>query len=47
MGDHRYERDAIATWFRHHDTSPLTRAVIPPTLVPNANLRSQIASWRE
>eukprot|EP00037_Helgoeca_nana_P031704 m.407643 g.407643 ORF g.407643 m.407643 type:complete len:93 (+) comp28448_c0_seq3:1241-1519(+) len=45
--DDRYERATIATWFRQHDTSPLTRAVIPPTLVPNVNLRSQIASWRE
>jgi hypothetical protein len=45
MDGHTYEREAIATWFQMHDTSPLTRAVIPPTLVPNVNLRSQIASW--
>ena len=47
MDGFTYEREAIAAWFRRHDTSPITRAVIPPTLVPNNNLRSQIASWNE
>lgn len=47
MDGHTYEREAIETWFRRHDTSPMTRAVIPPTLVPNVNLRSHIASWNE
>jgi hypothetical protein len=45
MDGHTYERKAIATWFQMHNTSPLTRAVIPTTLVPNVNLRGMIASW--
>ena len=47
MDGHTYEREAIETWFRGHDTSPMTRAVVPPTLIPNVNLRSMIASWSE
>ena len=47
MDGHTYEREAIETWFRRHDTSPMMRQVIQPTLVPNVNLRSQIASWNE
>ena len=47
MDGFTYEREAIAAWFRRHDTSPITRQVVPPTLIPNNNLRSQIASWNE
>ena len=47
MDGHTCEREAIATWFRRHDTSPMTRELIPPTLIPNVNLRSMIASWNE
>ena len=44
---HTYERQAIATWLATHNTSPLTREVIPfpPALTPNRNLVSPIASW--
>mmetsp|Transcript_22165 Transcript_22165/g.57833 ORF Transcript_22165/g.57833 Transcript_22165/m.57833 type:complete len:549 (+) Transcript_22165:57-1703(+) len=42
---HTYEREAIETWFRRRNTSPMTNQVIAPTLLPNFNLRSQIASW--
>ena len=45
MDGHTYERGAIAMWFVGQNTSPMTRAVIPPTLVENVNLRSMIASW--
>jgi hypothetical protein len=45
MDGFTYERSAISTWFQRHDTSPLTRAVIPPTLVPNVGKRSEIANW--
>lgn len=38
-----YERSAIATWFQRSDSSPMTREVIPPTLIPNRSLRSRIA----
>ena len=47
MDGHTYEREAIETWFRRHDTSPMTRAVIPPTLVPNVMARGLIASWND
>lgn len=47
MDGHTYEREAITAWFRRHDTSPLTREIVPPTLVPNVNLRSQIMSWND
>lgn len=40
-----YERSAIATWFQRHDSSPMTREVVPPTLIPNRSLRSRIAEW--
>lgn len=45
MDGFTYERSAIATWFERHNTSPMTRAVIPPTLVPNVGKRSEIANW--
>jgi hypothetical protein len=45
MDGFTYERSAISSWFQRHNTSPMTRAVIPPTLVPNAGKRSEIANW--
>jgi hypothetical protein len=42
---HTYEREAIETWFRRRNTSPMTNQVIAPNLFPNFNLRSQIAAW--
>ena len=45
MDGFTYERQAITTWFQRHDTSPMTRAIIPPTLVPNIDKRSQIANF--
>lgn len=46
MDGYTYERSAISTWFQRHNTSPMTRAVIPPTLVPNISQRSMIANWK-
>lgn len=40
-----YEREAIAEWFKHHNTSPITRAVVPSTLIPNDALRNIIEDW--
>ena len=45
MDGFTYERAAITTWFQRHDTSPMTRVVIPPTLIPNVGKRSEIANW--
>jgi len=42
-----YEREAIETWFRRRDTSPMTNQAIAPMLIPNNVMRSQIASWNE
>jgi hypothetical protein len=42
---HTYEREAIETWFRRRNTSPMTNQVIAPILIPNFNLRSMIAAW--
>jgi hypothetical protein len=44
---HTYEREAIETWFRRRNTSPMTNQVIAPTLLPNFLVRSMIASWSE
>lgn len=53
---HSYERTAIETWLRHHDTSPKTGEVLPPppggsgvdkTLRPNHILRGQIIEYKE
>lgn len=41
---HTYEREAIETWFRRRNTSPMTNQVIAPTLLPNFAVRSLIAS---
>jgi hypothetical protein len=43
---HSYEREAIETWFRGHNTSPMTNQVIPLTLLPNVTLRKLIMAWR-
>jgi hypothetical protein len=46
-----YEREAIERWLAQHDTSPLTRQVLPRnargehTLVPNRALRDAIEDW--
>ena len=45
MDGFTYERSAIEKWFRSNPTSPMTRATIVPTVVPNMSLRSQIAAW--
>ena len=45
MDGFTYERSAIEKWFRSSPTSPMTRASILPTVVPNMSLRSQIAAW--
>ena len=45
MDGFTYERSAMATWFQRHNTSPMTRAVVPPTLVPNVGKRSETANW--
>lgn len=42
-----YEREAIETWFRRHNRSPMTNQVIAPTLLPNYTVRRLIASWGE
>jgi hypothetical protein len=43
---HSYEREAIETWFRGHNTSPMTNQVIPLALLPNVTLRKVIVAWR-
>lgn len=40
MNGFSYERSAITTWFQRHNTSPMTRAELPHTLVPNIGIRS-------
>ena len=45
MDGFTYERSAITTWFQRHNTSPMTRAVILPNVVPNLDKRSEIANW--
>eukprot|EP00250_Pteridium_aquilinum_P020295 c24773_g1_i1 orf=392-3226(+) len=53
---HSYERTAIETWLKDHDTSPKTGEVLPPppggvgvdkTLRPNHILRGQIIEYKE
>eukprot|EP00040_Diaphanoeca_grandis_P038089 m.255257 g.255257 ORF g.255257 m.255257 type:complete len:717 (+) comp33927_c0_seq11:305-2455(+) len=46
MDGHTYERAAIETWFERAHTSPMTNLQIPPTLVPNIAIRSQIANLK-
>lgn len=40
--EHTYERGAIEEWFKNHNTSPMTRAVIGTHLIPNRSLRQAI-----
>jgi len=49
VGDgHTYERAAITTWLRDHNTSPLTNAVLPDlTLVANHAVKKMTAEWYE
>lgn len=49
VGDgHTYERAAISTWLREHDTSPLTNDVLPDLmLVPNHAVKKMTAEWYE
>jgi len=43
MDGHTYERSAIETWFRDHDTSPMTNMKLPnKTIVPNLALRQEL-----
>ncbi len=45
---HTYERNAIQDWFRAHNTSPYTGAVLDDRrLVPNISLRRFINEWPE
>ena len=47
---HTYERKAIEAWFSTSAMSPMTNAPLPngnKTLLPNFNLKSQIASWEQ
>jgi hypothetical protein len=39
MDGHTYERSAIEKWFKDHNTSPITREVISPTLIPNFHIK--------
>jgi len=40
-----YERDAIAEWFRHNSTDPLTNIVVANTLIPNRSLKEAIEEF--
>ena len=43
---HTYEQEAIEEWLRHHDTSPVTNAVLPiKQTFPNYSLRSAIRDF--
>ena len=46
---HTYERDAIATWLRRRETSPMTGESFPGrriVLLPNHAMRSQVEEWK-
>lgn len=45
MDGHTYDRTSIELWFQNHNNSPMTREIINSTLIPNFNLKSQIAEW--
>eukprot|EP00658_Telonema_sp_P-2_P040709 TRINITY_DN29106_c0_g1_i1.p1 TRINITY_DN29106_c0_g1~~TRINITY_DN29106_c0_g1_i1.p1 ORF type:complete len:249 (+),score=53.32 TRINITY_DN29106_c0_g1_i1:82-828(+) len=48
MDGHTYEREAIEEWLKHHDTSPLTNAVLPSRMVvPNYALLKELDMLRE
>lgn len=43
-----YERVAIETWLKNHNTSPNTnQPLLHKNLVPNHNLRSMILEWKQ
>jgi len=43
-----YERSAITSWLRNHDTSPLTGSPLPSkALVPNLTLKKAIIEYCE
>ena len=45
---HSYERNALQEWFDSgNTTSPLTREIILPDLIPNQNLKTVISEWVE
>jgi serine/threonine protein kinase len=44
---HSFERAAVENWFRDHNTSPLTGAVLTSTAItPNITLKKAIEEWR-
>ena len=44
-----YEKEAIKTWLRNHDTSPLTnvRLANKDLIIPNLALRNSIQEWKD
>jgi U-box domain len=46
---HTYERQAITQWLKQNRISPMTRERIRNIkhLIPNRNLKSSIAEWKE
>lgn len=44
---HTYERTAIENWLQKSNRSPLTREIIPKTLVPNVALKQLIEALDE
>ena len=42
-----YERASIEAWFKRHNTSPLTGAVLSDTLIPNYSVRGMIIEWKK
>jgi len=47
MDGHTYERSAITKWLENNNTSPQSNITLPAkTLIPNHNLKSQIAAWK-
>eukprot|EP00163_Fabomonas_tropica_P011463 TRINITY_DN2217_c0_g1_i4.p1 TRINITY_DN2217_c0_g1~~TRINITY_DN2217_c0_g1_i4.p1 ORF type:complete len:942 (+),score=137.88 TRINITY_DN2217_c0_g1_i4:429-3254(+) len=48
MDGHTYEREAILAWFSQRNSSPMTGERLESHhVVPNFNLQSQIAEWRQ
>ena len=45
MAGHTYERAAIESWLRNHNTDPVCRAEIPDTLIPNIAMRKMVGDW--
>jgi hypothetical protein len=42
-----YEREAILTWVRTNQTSPMTRGRISTSVMSNRSMQSMIARWRD